>query len=70
MLKTIPLLLETMQCPINKPQKRLPGPWSWKNWNNENFQKPEKNANFVKKFAKICDIQKLKPIPWQLKIFS
>ena len=31
MLKTIPLLLETMQCPINKLQKRLPGPWSWKN---------------------------------------
>ena len=26
MLKTIPLSLETMQCPINKPQKRLPGP--------------------------------------------
>ena len=25
-LKTIPLLLETMQCPINKPQRRLPGP--------------------------------------------
>ena len=24
--KTIPLLLETMQCPINKPQIRLPGP--------------------------------------------
>ena len=32
MLKTIPLLLETMQCPIKKPQKRLSGPWSWKNW--------------------------------------
>ena len=25
-LKTISLLLETMQCPINKPQSRLPGP--------------------------------------------
>ena len=25
MLKTIPLLLETMQCPIKKPQKRLLG---------------------------------------------
>ena len=23
----------------------------------------------VKKIAKICDIQKLKPIPWELKIF-
>ena len=23
-----------------------------------------------KKIAKICDIQKLKPIPWPLKIFS
>ena len=26
--------------------------------------------NFVKKIAKICDIQKLKPIPWQLKVFQ
>ena len=25
-LETIPMLLETMQCPINKPQRRLPGP--------------------------------------------
>ena len=25
-LKTIPLLLETMKCPINKPQRRLAGP--------------------------------------------
>ena len=31
MLKTIPLLLEIMQCPTNKPKKRLPGPCSWKN---------------------------------------
>ena len=50
MLKTIPLLLKTMQWPTNKPQRRLPGPWSWKDWKNEeNFQKPEKIANFVKK---------------------
>ena len=56
-----------MQCPIIKAQKRLPGPWNWKNWkNDENFQKPEKNAKLFKKIAKICDIQKLKPIPWQL----
>ena len=72
MFKTIPLLIKTMQCPINKPQRRLPGPWSWKKlkkW--RKFEKkPEKNANFVKKIAKICDIQKLKPIPWQLKIFQ
>ena len=26
MLKTIPLLQETMRCPINKRQKRLLGP--------------------------------------------
>ena len=25
-LKTIPVLLESMQCPINKLQRRLPGP--------------------------------------------
>ena len=26
--------------------------------------------NLFKKIAKICDIQKLKPIPWQIKDFS
>ena len=26
MIKTIPLLLETMKCLINKTQRRLPGP--------------------------------------------
>ena len=68
MLKTIPLLLETMQCPISKPQRSLPGPWSRKSRKtDDNFQKRKKNANFVKKIDKICDIQKLKPIPWQLK---
>ena len=49
MLKTIPLLLETMQCPINKTSKEIA--WSLKLEklkNNENFQKPEKNANFTK----------------------
>ena len=35
MLKTISLLLKTMQSPINKPQRRLPSPWSWKNWKND-----------------------------------
>ena len=70
MLKTIPLLLETMKCLINKAQRRLPGPWSCKNWkNDENFQKAEKMRILSKKIAKICDIQKLKPIPWQLKNF-
>ena len=51
MLKTIPLLLKTMQCPINKPQSRLPGPWSWKKLkkNDENFQKPEKKRISSKK---------------------
>ena len=60
-----------MQFPTNKPQSRLPGLWNWKNLQNvENFQKPEKNANLFKKIAKICDIQKLKPTPWQPKIFQ
>ena len=36
----------------------------------KNFQKSEKNAKLFKKIAKICDIQKLRPIPWQLKIFQ
>ena len=59
-----------MQCPIKKPHRRLPVPWKYKKWeNDENFQKPE-NANLFKKIAKICDIQKLKPIPLQLKIFQ
>ena len=26
MLKSIPLLIETIQCPVNKPQRRVPGP--------------------------------------------
>ena len=70
-LKSIPLLLETMQCPISKPLRRLPGLWNWKNWkNDENFQKLEKMRICTKKIAKICDIQKLKPIPWQLKVFQ
>ena len=71
MLKTIPLLLETMQCPINKPQRRSPVHWNWKKRkNDENFQKRKKMRILIKKFAKICDIQKLKPIPLQLKIFQ
>ena len=71
MLNTIPLLLETMHCPINKLQKDCLVLESGKTEKNgKNFQKPEKSANFVKKkIAKICDIQKLKTIPWQLKIF-
>ena len=67
MLKTIPLLLETMQCPIKHLKRGCLVPEAEKLENNENFQKPEK-ANFGKKIAKIYDIQKLKPIPWQLKI--
>ena len=36
----------------------------------ENFQKPEKKGKLVKKkIAKICDIQKLKLIPWEQKFF-
>ena len=47
MLKTIPLLLKTMQCPNNKPQRILPGPRSWKNQKTDgNFQK-QKNANLL-----------------------
>ena len=38
-LESNPLLLETIQCPIIKPSRRLLGPWSWKNSkNDENFQ--------------------------------
>ena len=40
MLKTNPLLLETMQSSIVKPQRTFPGPWSWKNSKNDkHFQK-------------------------------
>ena len=49
MFKTTPLLLETMQWPINKILKEIA--WSLKLENQkkyENFEKPEKNANFVK----------------------
>ena len=50
MLKTNPLLLETMHCPF----KNLKGDClvleaGKTGKNDENFQKPEKNANFVKK---------------------
>ena len=31
MSKTIPLLLETMQCPIIRPWNNFPGPCSWSN---------------------------------------
>ena len=34
------------------------------------FKNLKKNANLFKKIAKICGIQKLKPIPWQLKNFQ
>ena len=39
--------------------------------NDKKFQKPGKKANFVnKKLQRICDTQKLKPIPLQLRIFQ
>ena len=34
------------------------------------FKNLKKMQIFFKKIAKICDIQKMKPIPWQLKIFQ
>ena len=44
MLKTIPLLLETMKCPINKPQKEIA--WSLKL---EKLKKKTKNfKNLIK----------------------
>ena len=71
-LKTIPLLLETMKCPINKPQRRLPV--VLEAGKTEKMAKIFKNLKKMrilsKKIAKICDIRKLKPIPWQLKIFQ
>ena len=52
MLKTIPLLLETMHCPIIKPQRRFFALWSWKNSKNDkNFQKTWKK---LQKFVSFC----------------
>ena len=71
MLKTIPLLLKTMQCPICKPQKDCLVSEAGKT---EKTTKIFKNLKIMrilsKKLQKICDIQKLKPNPWQLKIFQ
>ena len=73
MLKTLPLLLETRKCPINKPQSCKETAWSLKLEKTEMtkvIKKLKKMRNLSKKITIICDIQKLKPNPWQLKIFS
>ena len=50
--KSIPLLLEDMQCPINKPKRRLPHPWNWKNWKKWwKFSKTWKKCKFVQKIC-------------------
>ena len=70
MLKTIPLLLETVKCAINKLQRRLPGPCNWKSEKMTSIFKNLKNMwTLSKKIAKIWVIQKFKPTRWQLKIF-
>ena len=51
MLKTNPLLLETTQRSIIKPQRRFPGQWSWKNSNDKNFQKKFKK---LQKLVSFC----------------
>ena len=51
MLKTNLLLLETMHCPIIKPQRRFLGPWSWKNSKNDkHFQKTWKKLQKLVSF--------------------
>ena len=60
MLKTIPFLLETMQCPINKPQRRFILVLETGKTKMTKIFKNLKNSNFVKKeIAKNCDIEKL-----------
>ena len=67
MLKTIPLILETMQCPINKPQWRLPGTWEWENIKfDKTFRKPWHNSNLYIKSAKFRDNKMLKTNPFLL----
>ena len=68
-LESNPLLLETIQCPIIKPSRRLIGPWSCKNSKKTKIFKPEKKCEFCQ-IAIICDIQNLKPVPWPLKNFQ
>ena len=47
MLKTNPLLLDTMQCSIKKLERTIPGRWSWEKWKNDkNFRKI---ADFIQK---------------------
>ena len=59
-----------MQSPINKTQRRLLISEAGKTGKMTKFSKNLKKCEFCpKKVAKICDIQKLKSIPWQLKIF-
>ena len=52
MLKTIPFLLETMQCPINKPQRRFILVLETGKTKMTKISKNLKNLNFVKKKCK------------------
>ena len=69
MLKTVPLSLKTKNYAVPYYQTSKENAWSLKPEKLKKMKvfKNLKNANFVKKIAKICNIQKLKPIPWLLK---
>ena len=66
MFKTIPLLLETLKRPINKPKGDCLVLKAGKTEKTNIFKNLKKMRFFPKKIGKICDIQKLKPTPWQL----
>ena len=69
MLKTIPLLLETMKCHLTNLKGDCLVLEAGKTKKmTKIFKNPKKCEFCQKKIAKICDIQKLKPIPWQLNI--
>ena len=54
-LKITPLLLETMQCSIVKPQRTFRGPLSWKNSKNDkNFQKTWKKNAKISIILHVC----------------